>query len=874
MVDAVVRIFESTATSFQTNGIGYLPDILSCTVIEERNGGFELTMTYPISGKRYSELMFRRILVAKSNPFSNPQPFRIYEITRPINGKVTVYAEHISYDMGGIPVRPFVASTIQTAFQGLKNNAMLPCPFSFFTDKTTSATFGFIIPMTLRSTLAGVEGSILDVYRGEFEFDGYDVKLWNARGLDRGVTIRYGKNLMNLDQDENGTNVYTGVLPYWYSDLEENGGLVQGPIVEAPGTHNYKKIKMLDCSYDFQKKPTSDELKNLAIAYIATQEIGSLKVSTEISFVNLSDSEEYEDLQQLTTVHLCDTVTVEYKDLGVKATAKCVKTNYNVLEDRYNSIELGEAKASLADTLASNNDKLAENFQKKLQSVSTSSANDIKKIYEELTGDIEELDDTSKQAIKDLQDLIDRVAKEEATKRQEAIANATKQITGNLGGYVVLHSSTNADYPDEILVMDNMEVGKAKKLWRWNKSGLGYSKNGYNGPYELAMTQDGVFVADFIKAGAINASLITTGHMSASIIQGGTLILGGKDNGNGTFILRDNANNTVGLMSNAGFSMYKGTISGPSIAIGGNNNQNGTLTVLNSSGTVAGMWTNNSLTINQNGNLRITAQAKNYDGETVERVTSFGNGIRMEYGGQTYFWIAPIQYKNPITAPEKLAGHVVLERKGIIGFGYIRDDTGESIISMYVNGGGSYPVYGKYGEEVVINGYCRIAKRLCIGGDDAFGSASAEEYRRYYPHMTGFRVQYPDGGGWLDFYCLEARFIKNGYASGWSTVTAGAYATATTRSVSEMVSALSETEASKILDIEPVDVRTKTRSSISEEAKIYPEDVINIIPSVVTTETNDYGDEVPVGVDYSKFIPYLIKMVQMLKGEIDELKQK
>lgn len=230
----MITLYESTEKTFLTNGIGILRDVISCQVTEERNGEFELEMEYPVMGIRYKDLRLRRIIMAKANPYSDLQPFRIYSITKPINGIVTVNAEHISYDMSGLPVAPFTASTIQNAFTNMKAAAAVDCPFSFSTDKSTAADMTVSKPASMRSLLGGVEGSILDVYGGEYEFDRYEVKLWNKRGADRGVSIRYGKNLTDLKQEENCSSVYTGVYPFWYS---EQDGLVQldEKIVKASG---------------------------------------------------------------------------------------------------------------------------------------------------------------------------------------------------------------------------------------------------------------------------------------------------------------------------------------------------------------------------------------------------------------------------------------------------------------------------------------------------------------------------------------------------------------------------------------------------------------------------------------------------------------
>ena len=218
MVDTIIRLFESSSNAFQTNGLGTLPDAITCKVTEERNGSFELEMTYPITGKRYSDISLRRIIVAKSNPYSEPQPFRIYSITKPINGIVTIRAEHISYDLSGYPVGPIKAGSVIDAFNQIKAGSVIECPFSFWSDTVVLAQMQTDKPSSIRALLGGTSGSVLDVYRGEYEFDGYSVRLWHGRGDNRGVSIRYGKNLTDLNQEENCSNIYTGVYLLFSDD--------------------------------------------------------------------------------------------------------------------------------------------------------------------------------------------------------------------------------------------------------------------------------------------------------------------------------------------------------------------------------------------------------------------------------------------------------------------------------------------------------------------------------------------------------------------------------------------------------------------------------------------------------------------------------
>lgn len=499
MVDALITLHESNDDIENTYnlGIGSLFEALSCEVTEERNGEFELVMEYPITGKWFKELRLRRIIMAEPNPYSDRQAFRIYAITKPINGIVTLNAEHISYDLSGYPVQPFKADGIQNALSSLVSNCAVPCPFRFSTSRLTSAQMNVSKPASIRSLLGGMSGSLLDIYGGEYEFDNYDVKLENERGADRGVSIRYGKNLTDLKQEENCSSVYTGVYPFWYS---EQDGLFQlsEKIVSAPGTYDFTRIYPLDLSQEWVEKPTEEQIRSKTESYIKANNIGVPKVSLTVSFIQLAQCEEYHNYALLERVHLCDTVSIEFAELGVSAKAKCIKTVYDAITRKYKSIELGEARSNLSSTISSQNQAIQENISK--------------------------------------------------TFMQQAIENATKLISGGLGGYVIIHSSTGGNHPDEILIMDTDDINTASKVWRWNKGGLGYSSTGYNGPYALAMTQDGQIVADFI----------TTGTMSASLINGGVLNIGGLDDADGIIYVKDGDGKILVTLDKNGISLTNG----------------------------------------------------------------------------------------------------------------------------------------------------------------------------------------------------------------------------------------------------------------------------------------------------------------------------
>lgn len=376
-------LYPDTEMAFSTNGIGVLSDAASCYVETELNGIYELEMQYPVKGIHFHEIGQRSIILAKPDPFSRTQPFRVYRTTKPMGGLVKVYARHNTYDLMGIPVAPFAAHSAAAALQGLRENAVTSCPFTFSTDKTTQAAMTVSVPTAIWSQLGGIEGSVLDVYGGEYEFDRWDVILHNKRGENRGVSIRYGKNLTSLEQDENCANCYTGVYPYWVSP---EGELVQleEKVVNAEGDFGYEKILPLDFSQEWEEAPTGEQLHARAQRYIRENEIGVPTVSWEVGFVQLEQTEEYKGKAILEQVRLGDTVSVVFAEMGVDTSARAVKTRYDVLLDRYESVTLGSVKANIADTVVKNTAS-AEDNSKKIYIETTQRKDDVKKLNAELT---------------------------------------------------------------------------------------------------------------------------------------------------------------------------------------------------------------------------------------------------------------------------------------------------------------------------------------------------------------------------------------------------------------------------------------------------------------------------------------------------------
>lgn len=486
MIPILYEAFEHT---FTNNGICRLSDCISCEVTEERNGKYELVMEYPMTGVRFDEIKEGRLIYVTHDEQGDPQPFEIYRKSAPISGVVTFNARHISYRLSKVILKPFSVGSLALALDKIKNETFNENPFTFWTDKSTVAKFSVPYPSSIRSILGGTVGSILDVYGGEYEFDKFLVRLWNHRGADNGVTVRYGKNLTDLTQTLDTGSLYNAIVPYW---KDTAGNCVYGnPVTAQGGVKNRTKwneehgiimtdennvefefdaysedVIAMDFSADFKEEaPTPRQLEDKAKSYLASNTPWIAAENIKFDFVALWQTDEYADIASLERVKLCDTVTVEYTALGVSAKAKVVKVVWDALEDRYKSVEVGDARTSFGEAIS-------REIQKAVEDRPTVTDMDI------------------------------------------AIEAATSLITGGMGGHVVFAYDADGK-PTEIYVMDTEDVNTAVHVLRINVNGIGFSNNGVNGTYRTAWTLDGHFVADWIDTGSLSASLIKAGVLSS-----------------------------------------------------------------------------------------------------------------------------------------------------------------------------------------------------------------------------------------------------------------------------------------------------------------------------------------------------------------------
>ncbi|SHI89210.1 phage minor structural protein, N-terminal region [Clostridium amylolyticum] len=461
----MISIYDAGTVDFNNNGITSLNPSL-CEVEEQRNGLYELVLEHPFDNRNKWKNLVEGNIIKAPTPMGN-QFFRIYKKNKNMSG-IKVNARHIFYDL----IDNFIEDSraANTDGKGVLNivltSTQYPHRFTSLSDLPGSKTAHFIEKNPVEAIFS--EDGIIDTWGGELERDNFLIKLLQNRGKDRGVTIRYGKNLLGIDEDLSLDSVVTRIKPQGYGGLSLPEKYVDSDLI-----NNYPHPKIRNIEYsDIKVDEKSGITEAMAIAKLrerAQQEFTINKIDIppanyKVDFLELSKTEEYKNYAVLERVYLCDTVTVKHLKYGFDLKAKVIKYKYDCLSNRYKEIELGSFKDNISNTL-----------------------NSIRNTVNQI-----------------LQDAVT------GTKMQEAIDHATKLLTGALGGNVVFRPK---DKPQEILIMDTEDIMTAKSVWRWNLNGLGHSKSGINGPYETAITMgnstngyEGHIVGKFISAHSIMAN--------------------------------------------------------------------------------------------------------------------------------------------------------------------------------------------------------------------------------------------------------------------------------------------------------------------------------------------------------------------------------
>lgn len=342
-------LFDTNETEFNSNGLGRLRECISVKVFEERNSLYECDFEYPVTADDFDDIQIGRVIGVTHDDTGDIQPFDIVSFTRPINGIVTFHCTHISYRQSYLTVTGSNINSLEDAF-ALFESAEPNNPFSYQTDKDSTGYLSSAdgVPKSVRSMLGGVEGSILDAYGGEYEWDKFTVKLHSARGVARDFSIRYGINMLDYEEEYDSSGTYSSCIPYWTDGTltvvgdrqDSNGSTITGRGECIP----------LDISDKFETQPTKAQVEAMGLSVMSAKNPTIPSQNIHVEFVRLQDLG-FEGFDNLLQCNLCDTVNVVFPFYNATGRFKVVKTTWDALADRYESMELGDLSVTLAEAL-------------------------------------------------------------------------------------------------------------------------------------------------------------------------------------------------------------------------------------------------------------------------------------------------------------------------------------------------------------------------------------------------------------------------------------------------------------------------------------------------------------------------------------------
>lgn len=364
-------LYKANETTFETYGLGEI-DATKALVTRERNGNYTLYIEYPASGRLAS--VFKNDMRIKSDAGlrTKNQTFYISRIVKSSKGIIKIYAKHISHltEFMAMRNRTLVNGTASNALSIWASNTLGGIRFDTWSDITTSNRTSWDIAnvKNAREALGGKEGSILDVWGGEFEFDNTTIRLHKQLGRKSPIVLEYGRNILSAEDEQDIEATYTSIYPYATYTPESTGstdGRTEAITVELPekyidskyvGLYNERRVEIVDFSSSFKEKevPTADKLRNLANAYIVNNNVGLPKINTKIEYVDLSEALDHASNQILEEAELCDIVPIYYPPIGITSEdGKLTTIVFDVLRGVNDSVEVGTIGEGIRSAMTS-----------------------------------------------------------------------------------------------------------------------------------------------------------------------------------------------------------------------------------------------------------------------------------------------------------------------------------------------------------------------------------------------------------------------------------------------------------------------------------------------------------------------------------------
>ncbi|SEG79492.1 phage minor structural protein, N-terminal region [Bacillus sp. ok061] len=471
----MITLYKPNETDFTHNGIGVLDKhIYSATVEEELNGLFVFNFNYPLFAPHGTKIDGMNIIKVPTP--DGDQLFRV--VTPKVSmGEIKAVCYHIFYDLTENLIEDiFIQPTNGSAAMArLSSGCQYKHPFTFYSDITNISTARIVRKNPVEAMLdTSQDNSFVNRWGGELKRDNFDVKMLKNRGANRGVVIRHKKDLLGYEGSVDWKSPTTRIMPQGFDGLLLPEKYVDSPLINK---YPHPRIRVIEFNHikaaigknanDEDALPLEEAYKRLRQAakdMFDIQMVDQPKATYKVEFQELSQTEEYKEYKILQRVWMGDIVTVKHEEDGIDIQAKVIAYKYDPIKKEYINVTIGNFKESFTD----------------------------------VTGKVDQI----QQDLSNMPGSLLDAAKE----------NATKLINSGFGGNVRV-------YPDRILIMDTKNEMTASKVWQWNINGLGYSSNGVNGPYEIAMTKDGRIVADFITTGVLNGNLIRGGEITGTTLR-------------------------------------------------------------------------------------------------------------------------------------------------------------------------------------------------------------------------------------------------------------------------------------------------------------------------------------------------------------------
>ena len=388
-------LYGKNETRFDTYGLGEI-DALKGNATRERNGNYFAYLEYPASGPLAFVFEKEMKFKADAGTRTKNQTFEIVRIVKDSSSTIKIYAQHISHKLEYMSVRHGikVSGTADLALKTWAKNLIGDYHFDTWSDIDTVLPITFLIDKmeNARLALGGVEGSILDIWGGEYEFDNQTVRLHKRLGRRAPTVLEYGRNILSAESDESIESAYTSVMPFatYTPESQEGDSRQQEPVlvtipesyVDSKYVSMYanRRIKVVDFSGEFKDEgtgesnkkdiPTPEKLKALAVKYMDNNRIGAPKINTKIEYVDLAQTLDYAERGWIEEVELCDIVPVYYPEIGItEDDAKVTKVVYDFLNDRNESVEFGMIGESIRSAMTGGLAGRLDDLEKSQQSL-------------------------------------------------------------------------------------------------------------------------------------------------------------------------------------------------------------------------------------------------------------------------------------------------------------------------------------------------------------------------------------------------------------------------------------------------------------------------------------------------------------------------